>query len=85
MPVLVIDSDSVAIGGFAVDIYLQGDLQAADMSRHRAIQIYATEELVAAAKLAEVHGQQPWLQKRWWNGEKWILEAPLLVYSPAES
>lgn len=85
MPMVVIDSDTVAIGGFAVDMYLQGDLQAADMSRHRAIQIYEKKELVAAAKAAKVHGMRPWLHKRWWDGEQWILEAVLLEYSPAKS
>lgn len=79
MLMVVIDDDTVAIGGFVVDMHMAGSLQAASMSCHRAFEIYSEEELAVAANAAEIHGREPWLHDRWWNGEQWLVEAPVLI------
>lgn len=82
MPVVVIDGDTVAIGGFAIDIYLQTAVGTGLMARdHLPIQVYGEAALAAAARETEIHGPQPWLHHRWWDGKKWLVEAPLFGFN----
>ncbi len=78
---VVVDGGTVAIGGFVVDLNLSNAVHSGYMSRgHHPLEVYSEAELAAAAKKAEIHGPQPWLYQRWWDGKHWIVEAPLMGF-----
>jgi hypothetical protein len=70
VPVIALAGDTVAVGGFAVDLDFVSGVQAACMSAESTMpeDVYSDEELLAAASEARAVGLKPWLHRRCISG-----------------
>jgi len=70
VPVIAMAGNSVAVGGFAVDLDFVSGLQAACMSAQSTMpeEIYSADELTAAKEEASFVGLKPWLYRRRMSG-----------------